>query len=67
MNEQKRAFAKYVNSAADLAESVRDDINEYNGYISDNTVKKLAGFISAAHAIEGFLTNVMDDDKGNLQ
>lgn len=61
MNESLAQLTKYVNCATDLAEALQRDLK--NGTkISDDTVMKLAKFISAANAAGHLLDNVLETD-----
>lgn len=50
-DKTKKALVKYVNTATDLADSVKRNI-VHDGAIDDETVIKLNNFIIAANAIE---------------
>lgn len=63
MKITKKAFAKYVNAAADLAESVRRNITK-DGYIDEKTVLALNNLVIAANEITD-LTDELNSD--NLQ
>lgn len=58
MTITQRALAMYVNRAADLAESLKKDIQK-RGYISDKTILALNAFIVAANNIKD-LTDELD-------
>lgn len=55
IDETQRALAIYVNRAADLADSIKRDIQK-KGYISDKTVIALNDFIIAANVIADLTT-----------
>ena len=58
MDKTKRALQNYVNSATDLAESVKQDIQHNDGIIDKETVLALNKFTIAANEIE-HLTNTL--------
>ncbi len=55
IDETQRALAVFVNRAADLAESVKKDIQK-KGYISDKTVICLNDFIISMNSIADLTT-----------
>ncbi len=60
-NETKKALMAYVNTATDLAESVKRNIAK-NGIIDNKTVLALNEFIIASNAIAD-LTEQLANDK----
>lgn len=50
MREQRRALARYVNAATDLAESIKKDIQK-GGKIDSKTVIRLNEFSIAANEV----------------
>lgn len=63
MDHFKRTFKKYVNAAADLAESVKRNIIK-DGVIDDKTVNHLNDFMIANNEMAD-LNNAMDFDDSN--
>lgn len=57
MSIEKRALAKYVNTATDLAEAVKRDI-QHGGKITNDTVLKLNKFRVAANAVSDMIEQV---------
>ncbi len=55
IDETQRALAVFVNRAADLADSVKKDIQK-KGYISDKTVICLNDFIISMNSIADLTT-----------
>lgn len=51
MSRERKALMKYVDTASDLAESIKRNI-QHDGIIDDETVLKLNEFIIAANNIE---------------
>jgi hypothetical protein len=58
MRQEKRALARYVNAATDLAEQVKYDIQHGDCKISNDTVLKLNEFSIAANAISAIIDEV---------
>lgn len=63
MDHFKRTFKKYVNAAADLAESVKRNIIK-DGVIDDKTVNHLNDFMIANNEMAD-LNTAMDFDDSN--
>lgn len=59
-DKTKAALVKYVNTASDLAEQIKDDI-VHNRIVSDNTILKLNQFIIAANAIQDLYEELSKD------
>lgn len=59
MDNAKKAFQKYVNSAADLAESVKRNITK-DGIIDDKTVNLLNKFIIATNELANLQEDMLD-------
>jgi len=57
----KRALQKYVNTASDLAESVKRNI-QHEGVIDNKTVLCLNAFIIAANEL-AYFTNELDNEE----
>lgn len=57
MRQERRALARYVNAATDLAESVKRNL-QHGGSIDNETVLKLNEFRIAANAIDTMLEEV---------
>jgi hypothetical protein len=60
----KKALAKYVNTATDLAESVKRNI-VHDGIIDNETVLKLNAFIIASNDIEDLNKQLSEDSRGD--
>lgn len=58
-NKTQRALVIYVNSAADLAESVKKDAQK-KGYITEATLVLLNKFIVAANNVDDLTTAIKD-------
>ncbi len=58
MRQEQRALARYVNSATDLAEAVKSDIQHNDMKISEATILKLNEFRIAANAVNTMLEEV---------
>ncbi len=58
-------LTKYVNSATELADSIRDDIKNNNNTISDTTIISLNEFIVSAVALK-HLTEALPSNKMKL-
>jgi methyl-accepting chemotaxis protein len=54
MRTEQKALAEYVNSATDLAEQVKSDI-QHGGQITDSTVLKLNRFRIAANSVSDLI------------
>ena len=61
-SKTKLALIKYVNTASDLAESVKNNI-VHEGVITDETVLKLNEFIIASNAIQDLYEELSADPK----
>lgn len=61
-NKTQRALIIYVNAAADLAESVKRDIQK-KGYVTDPTVLALNKFIIASNNVDDITTAIKDLSK----
>lgn len=59
-DKTKAALVRYVDTASDLAESVKNDI-VHNREVSDDTVLKLNQFIIAANAIQDLYDELSKD------
>ena len=57
----KRAFQKYVDTATELAESVKRNI-VHDGIIDDKTVNKLNDFIIATNELAELPMNELESD-----
>ena len=64
MDKTQRALKNYVNTAADLAESVKRNI-VHDGCIDDETVNKLNAFMMATNAVS-FLIEELNNEKDQL-
>lgn len=62
MDKTKDAFQEYVNSATDLAESVKNNIQK-DGYIDDRTVNALNKFIIATNELANLQDDMLDLDE----
>ncbi len=58
MRQEQRALARYVNSATDLAEAVKSDIQHNDMKISEATILKLNEFRIAANSVNTMLEEV---------
>ena len=60
MDKTKKAIQKYVDTASDLAESIKRNI-QHEGIIDDETVLKLNAFIIASNEISDLLSQLTED------
>jgi hypothetical protein len=61
-DKTKKALINYVNTASDLADSVKNDI-VHDGVVTDETVIKLNKFIIASNAIQDLYEELSKDPK----
>jgi hypothetical protein len=61
IDKAQQAFQDYVDTASDLAESVKRNI-VHEGVIDDETVLKLNAFIIASNAMADLPMNLSEDD-----
>ncbi len=65
MDDQKQLLQKFVDTASDLAESVKRNI-QHDGAIDDETVLKLNAFIIASNAIADMIELIeLDENETN--
>lgn len=64
MDKGKKAIQKYIETATNLAESVKRNI-VHEGIIDDETVIKLNQFIISANEIADMLSELTDDENEN--
>jgi hypothetical protein len=58
----KQLLANYVNAAADLAESIRNDIQHNNEKVSNKTVLALNKFVVSANDIQDLEAELNHDN-----